>query len=338
MRVLIEGRNLEHYLAKCHEAFRTGLRALFDTRHFGKGYPGYWPLGTFIKDYAQIIDRTFPDAQPDILIAHFNYRPELRRFGYGGLADVNCTKAIILGDYWNVAEHYRNEYADIVKDNNIDYVLTYFPQAIEVWAHSGIAERFVYLPPSFDPAIFNDWQSVKQYDVGFLAAGTVRYSAFYPERFNIHNRLKSLDRIDYLWSPHPGWRMRRSGHPLVGRNFSRAINSCRMFITTGGIHKTAHAKYVEILASKTLLLAEKPVGWERIGLQDGVNYVEITEENAIEKIDYYLARPDLSAEIAEAGFQTALTLHTCYQRALDFYKAVNGGGGSLMAGAFSETD
>ena len=33
MRVLIEGDNLAGYFAKCHEAFRTGLRAFNDPQH-----------------------------------------------------------------------------------------------------------------------------------------------------------------------------------------------------------------------------------------------------------------------------------------------------------------
>jgi spore maturation protein CgeB len=108
----------------------------------------------------------------------------------------------------------------------------------------------------------------------------------------------------------------------VGKGFSRAINSCRIFITTGGILHTAHAKYVEILASKSLLMADEPIGAERLGLKDGYNYVKISADDVMDKIDYYLGRPDEAQAIAERGYFTALQRHSCYVRAVEFYEAI----------------
>jgi hypothetical protein len=235
---------LKSYLAKCHEAFRTGLRAMFDTRCFGRGYPGYWPFGPFVKTYAQIIQRVFPDTPPDIIIPSSS-RPNLGGLKYAGIADIDVPKAVVFGDYWHTAEHHYDRFVNLVQENRGNYILSYFPQSLEIWADSPIADRFIYLPPSFDPRIFNDWQMEKAYDVGFLAAGTTEHSPFYPERSAIHQKLLRNKKLKYLWAPHPGRGRFPADHPLVGNGFSKAINSCQLFITTGGTYRNAHAKYVE---------------------------------------------------------------------------------------------
>ena len=319
MRILIVGKSFKDYLAKCHEAFRTGLRASFDTRCFGKGYPGYWP---FLRSYEQIIRRVFPDSPPDLLVADYYYPYDKCGFEYLGIADVRVLKCLIFGDYWEATSLYYDQFINFIQKSGVDYILSYFPQPIDIWANTPIADRFIYLPPCYDPTIFNDWQMEKIYDVGFLAAGTSTFSDFYPERFAIHQKLLKHKWIKYLWAPHPGWKKHTKHSPLVGPGFSRAINSCRLFLTTGGIHRNAHAKYVEILASRTVLMADEPVGAERIGLEDGFNYVKVSLDDVMDKIDYYLAAPDLCNKIAENGYITALRYHTCYTRAVEFHEAI----------------
>lgn len=319
MRVAIEGCCLRRYIAKCHEAFRTGLRAMFDTRLFGKGYPGYRP---WVRTYSQIIDRLFPECRPDILIADSYFPYDKNGFKYSGMAELNAPTTFILGDYWDIVDKQRDDFVRFVEDNRISYVLTYFPQPLDTLADTSLAGRLIYIPPCFDPAIFNDWQMAKQYDVGFLAAGTTDRHDFYPERFSIHHKLLKQANINYLWSHHPGWGQFSTKHPSVGQGFSKKINSCKMFVTTGGIFRNAHAKYVEILASRTLLLADEPIGWEHIGLQDGFNYVKISEEDVLDKIHYYLSRPEEAEEIATNGYATALKRHSCYQRAVEFHDGI----------------
>lgn len=319
MRILVEGESRVRYLAKCHEAFRTGLRGMFDARCFGKGYPGYWP---FIQNYSKLIQHVFPAYLPDIVLAELWFPDKPAAFKYRGLADVKPLKAFIFGDYWITAERHHEEFVRLVQDNQIDLIICYFPQPLRIWAGTPIADKFIHLPPSFDPRIFNDWQMEKTHDVGFLAAGTTEPSPFYPERNRIHQKLLNHPRVKYLWAAHPGWRSFRADHPLVGQGFSKAINSCRIFITTGGRFRNAHAKYVEILASKSLLMADEPIGWEGLRLADGVNYVQVSEDNVVEKIDYYLARPELAQQIAESGHALALRYHNCYARAMDFHGIV----------------
>ena len=317
MRILLEGRNLANYLAKCHEAFRTGLRALFDARSFGRGYPGGW-YRFVTRSYSGIIRRVFPDASPHVVLTRLTHPYGLE---FRGMAEVDAVRATILGDYWVQARKCHAAMVEFLEKNRLDAVLTYFPQPMEIWRDTPLSGRFIHMPPSFDPKIFHDRKMPKDYDVGFLAAGTARPMSHYPERSAIHRKLLGRKDLRYLWARHPGWRD-RIWHPLVGEGFSRAINSCRMFITTGGRLKNAHAKYVEILASRTLLLADEPIGAQRLGLEDGVNYVRIAVDDVLDKVDYYLGHPEEAERIAAAGYAMAHRLHHCYRRALEFYEAI----------------
>jgi hypothetical protein len=237
------------------------------------------------------------------------------------MAEVDAVRTTILSDYWVRAAKHHAAFADFLEKSRFDAILTYFPQPMEIWRDTPLSGRFIYLPPSFDPRIFHDWKVPKDYDVGFLAAGTARPMSYYPERSAIHRKLLERKGLRYLWARHPGWRD-RIRHPLVGEGFSRAINSCRMFITTGGRGRNAHAKYVEILASGSLLLADEPIGFERLGLEDGVNYVRIAGDDVLDKVDYYLVHPEEAERIAAAGYSLAHRLHHCYRRALEFYEAI----------------
>lgn len=320
MRILIEGENLENYLAKCHEAFRTGLRAFYDTRCFGKGYLRYSP---FVKTFGQIQKKMFPDRDPDLLIAETWFPRNLEwGFKYHGIENIRTTKVVTLRDFWSEAEKQLDRYIDFIEMNQIHFILSLFPQPLTLWKDTPLGNRLLYIPPTFDPKLFNDWQMPKTYDVGFLAAGTVEKVDFYPERYNIHQKILQRKDLFYLWAKHPGWKMYKNEHALVGKNFSKLINSCKIFITTGGIYRNPQPKIFESLASRTLLMSDEPVGVELIGLEDGVNYVKITEDSVMDKIDYYLSRPEERESIAENGFQLAMRRHSCYARALDFYKAI----------------
>jgi spore maturation protein CgeB len=138
-----------------------------------------------------------------------------------------------------------------------------------------------------------------------------------------------------LWAAHPGWKRHGNGHPLVGRNFSRAMNSCRIFVTTGGIHRNPQPKIFEALASRTLLMSDEPVGAAALGLVDGETYVRITPGDVLDRIDHYLARPELCERIAEAGYRLAMARHSCYARALDLRRLVRRDPADPPIGVFS---
>ncbi|MDB5049669.1 MAG: hypothetical protein JWO30_2740 [Fibrobacteres bacterium] len=319
MRILIVGACADLYLAKCHEAFRTGLRRTFDARPFGPGYPGFDPN---LKTYGQIVRHVFPDGEPDIVLTEFELSPPVFSLPYSGLKELGIPSAIYFGDYWGVTEGHGAAFRAFVEASGVTFILSYFPQPLKLLP-PGLAEKTLWMPPCFDPSIFQDWAVEKTHDVGFLAAGTTDYTDFYPERFAIHQKLVREKNLTYLWAQHPGWQPHPVEHPLVGAGFSKKINSCRIFITTGGRYRNLHAKYFEILASKSLLFADEAIGAGEMRFLDGVNYVRIDPENVVDTVRYYLARPDLAEKIAAAGNAMAMRYHSCYARALDFGKRMS---------------
>src|ERR1700733_5285826 len=121
MRILIVGDSEADYLAKCHEAFRTGLRRTFDTRMFGKGYDCYDPT---LTTFPQIVRHIFPDATPDLVLVPFDMLPAQNRFHYEEIKELTVPKAILLGDYWNITDRpdYTESFIEALKHFDISYV------------------------------------------------------------------------------------------------------------------------------------------------------------------------------------------------------------------------
>ncbi|MGE5402771.1 MAG: glycosyltransferase [Ignavibacteriales bacterium] len=323
MRIMFVGDSEEQHIAKFHEGFRKGLRSMFDTRIYGKGYEGF---AEGIKDYRQIKDLLFNDSEPDLLIASYNLASNISelKFEYEGIRDISVPKAIILSDFWNITENYKNLFADWVENNGIDYILSQYPRPIDIYSNTSIADRFLLLPICIDPEIMNDWGERKKYDIGFLGCGITEFHQFYPERNLIHNKLSGIKNINYLSARHPGYSPLPTDHPMIGRNFSRLLNSCKMHVVTGSRYRNPFGKYFETMASNSLLLGIEPEGWEELGFVDGYNYVKVSEKDIVEKVEYYLSRPELISQIAQEGYNLAMKKHTCYARALELSDKITG--------------
>lgn len=322
MKILIEGSNLEHYYAKVHEAFRTGLRKMFSARIYGEGYPGY---SEDIKTFPEIVQRMYGGDEPDLLIITgcCNLHNLEKGFSYDGLDKLKCRKALLVCDFWSEVECRRKEFISLIEENQIDYIIVYFRAPFHLWKELSIYDRLVWLPPSFDPEIFNNWHCNKTYDVGNLNAGITEKMGFYPERYEMHHRLLQMSDISYLWAKHPGDGFLKDDQSLTGRRFSEAINSCRIFVTSGNLkYRNFTPKHVEILASKACLFTTECADGPLLGLVDGYNYVQITSENFEEKIRYYLAHNDELERIAEHGYQLAMQRYHCYAQAFTFYSQI----------------
>lgn len=310
MKILIEGKNLENYYAKEHEAFKNGLRALFDARSYGEGYPGY---DKTIKTFKQMKETVFPGEEIDLILLFGAFNPHHMENGlaYEGLDALTCKKAVFLNDFWSEAEPRREQYFRFIEENHIDYVISLFRAPFHLWEDTPIWERLIFRPTCVDPQIFNDW-GIKKYDVGNLNAGIFDGSdGFYPERMAFHNKLLEMDDIRYFYTKHPGSGFHKSDTPLIGKNFSIAINQCRIFVTSGHLlYRNFACKHAEILASNSLLMTNEPMDAEMLGLIDGVNYVSIDETNIQEKIRYYLDHEEERCRIAQRGYALAMERYT----------------------------
>ncbi len=77
---------------------------------------------------------------------------------------------------------------------------------------------------------------------------------------------------------------------FIGPKYARAINDKLCGFVDCAKSNYVLAKYFEIPATGSLLLAEKPIGdkLEDLGFIDGENYISVNKENIIDKINYIL--------------------------------------------------
>lgn len=157
MRILIIGDNLENYYAKVHESYRTGLRALFETKCWGKGYPLFNPN---IDSFIEIKDILFGEKEIDLLLLQGGWEAKYLERGleYKELDKITCKKAIMLCDFWSEAEWQRDKYVDFIEKYGFDYIFSYFRMPLHLWENLEIGKKLIWFPPSFDPSIFNDWK------------------------------------------------------------------------------------------------------------------------------------------------------------------------------------
>jgi glycosyltransferase involved in cell wall biosynthesis len=314
MKILFIADTEANYIVHTHEAFRHGLQRMFSARMYGRGYPGYDPS---INDYEEIINLVFPHDKPDLVVTDYCHASQFEnvKFPYKGWERISVDKAINLSAYWNITENYSDAFIGWLQQKNTAFVLSQYPRPIRLYSNQIPLINFLLVPPCFDPCVINDWGLEKKYDVGFLGAGVTETNSFYPERNRIHQQLVKRHDFKYLSAPHPGYEA-TPDHPVAGRNFSMLLNSCKMHIVTGGKYNNPVGKYFETMASNCLLLGIEPEGADQLHMVDGVNYIKISEDDVLDKVDYYLARPELCRKIAEAGYRTAMQFHSCYARAL----------------------
>lgn len=315
MNILIEGKNLKDYYAKVHEACRTGLKALFNAKSYGEGYPLYDPN---LKSFVEMKKALFGDQKLNLIILSgcWNARELEKGIFYKELNGLNCKKAIMLTDFWSEAGGKTDDYEKFILNNDIDYIFSYFRAPFHLWKDLEIYDRLIWYPPCFDPHVFNDWNIEKRWDVGNLNAAALEYHPFYPERYAIHQKLVEMNDISYYYEKHPGTGMLDPNTPLIGKSFSEAINQCKIFITTGSLqYRNFTPKYIEIMASKACLFATEPLDAEVIGLEDGVNYVRISVDDVQDKVRYYLAHEEELNKIAENGYRFVLERYSCYAQA-----------------------
>lgn len=315
MKILIEGSNLENYYAKVHEACKQGLRALFDARCYGEGYPFYDPQITSFVEMKEIMFGK-EDIDLILLTGCWDSSDLGKGLKYQDLDKLNCKKAIRLYDFWKEADCQKGLYNHFIIKNHIDYILPYFRAPFYLWKDLEIFDRLVWYPPCFDPLIFNDWGYEKIWDVGNLNAGSLNRNNFYPERYSIHQKLLEMKDIKYFYAKHPGTGFLPADTPLIGKRFSEAINRCKIFVTTGNLqYRNFAPKYVEAMASRACLFANEPMDAELIGLVDGYNYVKIDESNVQSKVEYYLSHEEERAKIATEGYKLVFEKYSCYAQA-----------------------
>jgi len=137
-----------------------------------------------------------------------------------------------------------------------------------------------------------------------LMAGAL--NSFYPSRMHIQSiaRKKGFKLLDIVRVPFA--------------IYAKTLNNYFCAIATTGRMGNVLAKYLEIPAAGTLLLAEKVMELEIMGMEPDIHYVSITRKNVLDKIQYVLSNPDRFLEMRIRTMNFVHKSHSDINRAFQF--------------------
>ena len=337
MKLLVLSINLKGWV--CETLYREQqaiAKVIPDTVFYG---PGFTYNNNRLPD---IIKEIYGTGAPDAIICYISEHqfeqlpvPVINRFHIPkplqvfplDLNRVKVPKILWINDFWHCT---RTEWRKIITENGFSAVFsTYCPpftskETFDIFFDSDIQKQisFYPLPGAIDPTLFKDYRLPKEFDVTLLGALD---EDFYPLRTYFHRTLHKQVGIRYFNKPHPGYayyNQKSNSNDLAGEKYAQAINRSRIFLSCTGKYKIPFIKLYEVLASRTLLMCDRPMGAEKIGLVDGETYVEVDRVNFLEKIRYYLRRPDEIKRIADNGYRLFLKRHTTEIRAGEFKELV----------------
>ncbi len=249
-------------------------------------------LPNYLKKLNTIIKNENPDT------SHFNERfPSYVKFRKVKEID-KVPKTIFMCDRPRRDYH---QLMNFIKINSINFALHLSP----LWEKDlpeDIETRLV--PWSVDTTVFKDYGQQPMYDI--VAAGVLSWH--YPMRYEIKKMLENSQDLKCSYLEYP------CVSPIIGRKmnmekyfieYAKFLSNSKIFLFFPGIPRRTIAKYVEGLASSSLMMAPMPAGGEIFHLEPGKNFVEVNEKNFKEKASYYLEHEEERIKIAKRGMETA---------------------------------
>lgn len=253
-------------------------------------------------DIRKIIDKFYKLNFPEFIFLNYNHHfthkiKNLEKTDIPVFAFVGDTYDFIMPD-----ERSRQKKTFIQRLNPVAYI-TAFPNTNEM-LYEGIGDQTIKIITSHwavDEKIFRPQNRWRRYDIGCLGAHTAHK---YPFRNKVRRFLLSQNNLKFF--------KKERVYDHDGVKFSKALNRLKSCFTDASIYKFTLMKYFEIPACGTLLFGEQTEELKTLGFRDGVNFVEVNEDNFHEKFDYYIrgmGRKDLKA-ITYNGRDLILKRHT----------------------------
>ena len=179
-------------------------------------------------------------------------------------------------------------------------------------------ERYIWFPHHVPLSIFKDYEEPRT--INILMLGSM-LKKVYPKRVAFYEQLKNEP--GFMYREHPGYHeLPASSTELHGEAYARLIARAKMFVTCDSIEKLPVMKYFESLACQTLLLASGSKELQDLGFIDGETYVEVNEDNVVEKANFYLANQAERERIIENGYQLIKARHSTEKRVRDLLKRI----------------
>lgn len=267
------------YSGRRYFALAFSLSRIADVKFYGPGYPDYresW-MPTYNEiDVLDVIKRLYPGDYPDAVISLSPCNPEGLFLSFYNLEKVSCLRALWAADFHNDVCH--PGVAAKLAAGTWDLVLKSWDAKGET-AYSGLVEEagvpMEWLPFSIDPEVFRDYALPKTYDV--INMGTFAPS-HYPLRQAIHSIFVERQLgLSYLC----GYDFVTKENPLAGvmtDEYAKIINRGWMYTTCTSSFRYPGIKLMEIMGCNTLLVCDRPIDADELGMVNGQNYVEIGDD------------------------------------------------------------
>lgn len=294
------------------------MNIIFFTKNIGPDALYHWNIvDTFTKLYNVHLDGPgfsgyFPGKHINNIIKDSGFRPDLIVFGTAqalyncvvpGLEDIKIPKLIFLNKEF-IGIGGKLAYIRRYKFDLVSTILnkdTHKPFEDEC---SGIP--FIQIPHGIDPTRFRPLDIEKKYDFGFLGALTISNTELI-ERSKIKDLLFKQtdlsDRYKILWGDNV------NGLLFKGDDYIKALNSCKMFLSTLSPMGIISTRFYELSACRTMIICPRAeYDGDFIDKETVVMYDD--NKDFVEKFLYYLENEDDRNAIAWRAYRNVLDYHT----------------------------
>jgi hypothetical protein len=249
---------------------------------------------------------------PDFIF--FDDMKQTKSLTISGLDNISIPKGVLSVDL-----HGNPGFRGFVMDNNIDLIFSIYRDAFYRFFPEFI-NRLVWFPHHAYTPIFKNYDLERTID--YLLMGAV-HKTYYPVRATIVREMKGVK--GFVYHKHPGYRYFSSDDKktaLIGKNYAKEVNRAKVFFTDGCIHNYPIAKYYEVTACNTLLLATGSQELRDLGFVHKETFVEINENDYYKTASYYLRRKEKRKAIARRGYQMVRAHHTTEIRVRQFVDCI----------------
>lgn len=220
---------------------------------------------------------------------------------------LECNKRVKLISYfedlqcWNNKECKQNK---LKMFERYDVLMGSYNENFRKW-YPQFAHKYIFYLDHFSPfKSFSMIRSNPKPIMKCLLSGTIA-AKYYPFR-------------NYIFKTVPKHLLTHQKKNILFADYPKFLNKYFCAIATGSAVSVLVAKYFEIPAAGTLLLAERIKDLDSIGLKAGVHYVEINRKNVIAKIQHVLKNPENYIEIKNRATKLILEKHSEINRIKQF--------------------
>ena len=308
-----------------YSEFASALKQKCSVFQYGPGFQ-YYNSNHTIEDILPLMEK-----KPDLILFGFGWENDVHQEEYSfhsadlKIKDLDIQKAFIINKEYKKLE----QKLSFIRDNDIDICFTVLHTAKDFGTQGSkpffMRHLQIYqMPFAANKTIFKDYHLPKTIDVGF--SGNMFTTPVYKDtgimgnyfqniRERIHNELQGAPYKDL-----ETWWNTNTGSFLYGRDYSKLINSTKIWLNTPSAADIVGTRFYEVIASNTLLFCrECPWAYKSIGLIDGETCVTFKSDlsDFQEKLFYYLDSTLERQKIVENAYELFINNHT-WEHRVDF--------------------